>query len=360
MLLGQPTELDYDVVDGQWVFGGDMVLAPEDRLDDGTGALAQPLYRSGTTPTSALWPNGVIPYTIASSVTTPALVNDAMAEWNAKTTIRFVPRTNQTSYVTFTELAGNTICKAQVGYATGQRFIYLRDTSISTPCNLGVVVHELGHTIGFLHEQSRPDRDTYVKINAACIPIGLEPAFAIISSGATKIGPYDIVSTMQYRSTTITPASGCGGYAIYKKDGGLLLHNWADLSAGDIAGAKQVYGVFFADAGVKDGGVDAGQKPDAGQTADAGQTPDAGVEHETVPDPVIDEPIADDDQPPGAESPPEDVSQPIHSGCSATPGAPALALAAIAWLLHRRSRIAQRPHRRKDEIRPARRRSHDS
>ena len=66
-----------------------------------------------------------------------------------------------------------------------------------------VAAHEIGHAMGVLHEQSRPDRNDYVTVNFNNIISGTENNFyfydeSIVACGMT---PYDIGSVMHYSST---------------------------------------------------------------------------------------------------------------------------------------------------------------
>ena len=51
-------------------------------------------------------------------------------------------------------------CSSPVGYR-GR----VNRVSLASGCRrLGTVMHEIGHSIGIYHEQSRPDRDNFVEI----------------------------------------------------------------------------------------------------------------------------------------------------------------------------------------------------
>ena len=307
-------------------YEGDIVL---DGDDEPSGRATEALFaeRSAT----RLWPDGVVPYRIHSSVTTPGRVRAAMREWEEKTAIRFVPRDGEAAYVDVLEQDGNTVCRAQVGYTGGRRYVYLRDTSIRTSCNLGVIVHELGHTLGLWHEHTRPDRNEHVRIHWDYV--GSREAFEIKTSGVRTVGAYDIASTMHYRSFTYSRPSDRA--SITRRDGSLILHDWADLSRGDVRAMEALYGRATE------------TMPDAGTVEpDAGVDPDAGVEpgELTVPGPVamldpeerLDRPRMDD----------EIGDATITGGCSASgrsSDASATLLVAFAIaLVRRRPRPARR------------------
>ena len=65
---------------------------------------------------------------------------------------------------------------------------------------VGIIVHEMLHTVGFLHEQSRIDRDDHIKVVAKNIQPQKSNDFVKYSSNmATTLNlPYDVGSILHY------------------------------------------------------------------------------------------------------------------------------------------------------------------
>ncbi len=159
-----------------------------------------------TTPTTTLWPGGVVNYQfdpaqVSSGTLTPAMMRqfqDAAGEWAAAAKLTFVQysgtQTLPANYVTVQNVSitgegGDSF----VGMKGGQQFIHITPNA----WNRGTLCHEIGHTLGLYHEQSRDDRDTYVTINLSNIPSGQQANFTKLPS-STNIGPYDFYSVMHY------------------------------------------------------------------------------------------------------------------------------------------------------------------
>ena len=63
----------------------------------------------------------------------------------------------------------------------------------------GIIAHELMHALGFWHEQSRPDRDSYVRINWANVQSNQWHNFDKLTFGVDTLGStYDYYSLMHY------------------------------------------------------------------------------------------------------------------------------------------------------------------
>lgn len=84
-----------------------------------------------------------------------------MGEFRANTCIRFVPRTNERDFLSIEN--NKTGCWSIVGHVGGRQKINLQ--SPGCLIKVGTIMHELMHVCGFMHEQSRPDRDQFIEIN---------------------------------------------------------------------------------------------------------------------------------------------------------------------------------------------------
>ncbi|GIY01288.1 tolloid-like protein 1 [Caerostris extrusa] len=82
-----------------------------------------------------------------------------MRHWENYTCVQFVEKEEHPNYIVFTERPCG--CCSFVGKrGNGPQAI-----SIGKNCDkFGIVVHELGHVVGFWHEHTRPDRDKHVQI----------------------------------------------------------------------------------------------------------------------------------------------------------------------------------------------------
>lgn len=119
--------------------------------------------RAATARKERVWDYGVIPYEIDGNFSGghKALFKQAMRHWENFTCVKFVERNKDEhpNYIIFTERPCG--CCSFVGRrGNGGQAI-----SIGRNCDkFGIVVHELGHVVGFWHEHTRPDRDQHVNI----------------------------------------------------------------------------------------------------------------------------------------------------------------------------------------------------
>jgi hypothetical protein len=225
--------LNYASVDGQAMFEGDISLGPVDEVEsrnDAVRAALDPTVAAAVAITGHRWPGGRIPYEIRGSMPNQQRVTDAVNHWHANTAIRFVARSTETDYVEFLDGGG---CWSQIGHQGGKQQI-----SLGSGCGTGNAIHEMGHTVGLWHEQSREDRDNFVTIQWANIQSGMEHNFNQHIADGDDIGAYDYGSVMHYPANAF---SKNGMPTIVPVQAGALIGQRNGLSAGDIAAIRVMY-----------------------------------------------------------------------------------------------------------------------
>jgi hypothetical protein len=120
-----------------------------------------------------------------------------MNEYHKKTCIRFIPRRkNDPDFIIIEN--GATGCWSSVGRIGGGQIVNLQSPACLQ--TIGTPIHELLHAVGFMHEQNREERDTFVSINFENVETGRERNFEKSKKGeSTGLGvAYDFGSVMHY------------------------------------------------------------------------------------------------------------------------------------------------------------------
>eukprot|EP00754_Rhynchopus_humris_P028774 Rhum_TRINITY_DN15179_c0_g2::Rhum_TRINITY_DN15179_c0_g2_i1::g.138485::m.138485 len=160
---------------------------------------------------SNLWSNGRFNYYIETKYTNAdnpasyllkwddARIVGAIAHWEAKTCVRFTKCPAEAGcakpYIRF--ISDKSRCNSMVGVS----YTKVNQINLAEDCRgIGTSVHEIGHSAGLTHEQSRKDRDRYVNVVKDQIKDNhFNTDFAINDPGR-DILPYNYDSIMHYNT----------------------------------------------------------------------------------------------------------------------------------------------------------------
>ncbi len=190
-------------------------------------ALANPL-------SGQRWTGNTIPFVYDGNAT-PAIrtiFERAVAHWERLTPIRFVPRASQANYLRVTRTENPINTAGGIGMVGGEQIMRLRDNA-----DFAIQVHEIGHTVGLQHEQSRADRERFVRI--LFDEVRKDEFQQMEPLNRLRIGLYDLQSVMHYEKNFVNRT---GGRTLETIPPGLDVYTYDGLSAADVEAVYRMYG----------------------------------------------------------------------------------------------------------------------
>jgi hypothetical protein len=186
------------------------------------------------------WSEGLVVYQIdPKSSHLNRFIQKAISFLTQKTNLRFREKTPEDYdfvFLTSNSKHGNKGCWSFVGRQGGKQ-----DLNLSRGCeNYLTIAHEILHSAGIYHEQSRPDRDDFIKIHWENIKKGAENNFRKLPMGHIHDHtPYDYKSIMHYGGRDFGINNKV---TISKKESNFPLRkNLAGLTSYDVMGINALY-----------------------------------------------------------------------------------------------------------------------
>jgi hypothetical protein len=230
----------YRVCNGNCIYEGDMVIQP---IKDTSG---QKLVRPNRI---KKWDLQTVYYVYDSTFTRQSakdIVRKAMLKIWLLTDIEFKPASEGGAGVKPLVISDAGKWLSNVGY-TEHDTCRINLSSSKPEIIQGKIMHELLHILGFLHEQSRPDRDKYIQVDFTNIAKGMEGNYKKLdAANATDYGEYDFNSIMHYDSGINTDMAADRTKPIIKplpayKAKAKAMGQRDSLSTQDIYGIKKFY-----------------------------------------------------------------------------------------------------------------------
>lgn len=243
---GEPVEVSFAVSQGWAIFEGDINLGRADQIaktrDELVRTSGGPRYGVFINGSSYRWNAGVVPFEIDAAFadsarqTIIAAMNHVAGSVGG---VSFRQRTSEASWIRF--VPTDSVCNSPVGRQGGAQTINISTTPNTCGRTMGVVAHEILHSLGMWHEQSRCDRDDFVTINLANVRAGAESNFAKLCSGNTVVFAYNEGSIMHYGRF----AFSTGGATIVSKRGlDSLMGQRVAMAQTDISTINYIYQPF--------------------------------------------------------------------------------------------------------------------
>lgn len=200
----------------------------------------------------------VIPYRFAANypaagrVTIQAALAQLQGELGA--CIEFVEDTTDQYTANWIQVScdASSGCQSAIGMVGAGQLMNLatldNGCGASNCLSVGTIQHEFMHALGFAHEQSRPDRDTFVTVNEAnIVPGAFETNFAKLATADwfDMGSAYDYGSVMHYSSRAFitSDANSAGLYTIDANTGSKYIRGQRErASTHDIKQIATLYG----------------------------------------------------------------------------------------------------------------------